>query len=255
MELSPRTSIFGSYEFLVRRLHSLLGLAPVGAYMVVHLLTNGSILDGSATFQARVDQIQGLGATTLFFVEWTFIFSPILLHGLIGMIIVARGERNLQHYPYAGNLRYTLQRLTGVVAFVFILWHVFHMHGWFRLEWWHDHVARPLGGGQFEPALAAVSAAAAIRSSPIMLAFYVVGVLACVYHLANGLWTMGITWGVWTAPFAQRWANVPCALAGLVLAIVSLGALYGFDRIPLPGRPAAQHVVSTPTHLQSAFRK
>ena len=24
---------------------------------------------------------------------------------------------------------------------------------------------------------------------------YAIGVLASVYHLANGLWTMGITWG------------------------------------------------------------
>lgn len=244
MDLSPRTSLFGSYEFLVRRLHSMLGLVPVGAYMVVHLLTNGSILDGPATFQARVDQIQGLGATTLFFVEWAFIFTPILLHGMVGMVIVARGERNLLYYPYGGNIRYTLQRLTGVVALIFILWHVFHMHGWLRLDWWHTHIAQPLGGGQFNPAQAAVSAAAAIRSSPLMQAFYVVGVLACVYHLANGLWTMGITWGVWSAPRAQRWANVPCAAAGIVLAIVSMGALYGFARIPLPQAAVANQVPS-----------
>jgi succinate dehydrogenase / fumarate reductase cytochrome b subunit len=249
VDLSPRTSIFGRYEFVVRRIHSLLGLVPVGAYMVVHLFTNGSILDGAPTFQARVDQIQGLGATTLFFVEWTFIFIPVLLHGLIGMVIVARGERNVQYYPYAGNLRYTLQRLTGVIAFIFILWHVFHMHGWLRLEWWHQYIARPLGGGQFDPTAAAVSAAAAIRSSPIMQAFYVVGVLACVYHLANGLWTMGITWGVWTAPLAQRWANLPCALVGLVLTIVSLGALYGFNRVPLPTPSASAQTAIAPAHV------
>jgi len=65
-----------------------------------------------------------------------------------------------------------------------------------------------------------------------MQAVYVVGVLACVYHLANGLWTFGITWGVWTAPRAQRWANVPCLLLGVFLAIVGMGALYGFHRVP-----------------------
>lgn len=254
MDLSPRTSIFGRHEFIVRRIHSLLGLVPVGAYMVVHLFTNGAILDGPAMFQARVDQIHGLGATTLLFLEWTFIFTPILLHGLVGMVIVARGERNVQYYPYAGNLRYTLQRLTGVVAFIFILWHVFHMHGWLRFEWWHQQVAQPLGGGQFDPTAAAVTAAAAIRSSPFMQAFYVVGVLACVYHLANGLWTMGITWGLWTAPFAQRWANLPCALVGLVLTIVSLGALYGFGRIPLPTAPTAPQAATLSSHSQPAPR-
>ena len=34
--------------------------------------------------------------------------------------------------------------------------------------------------------------------------------LSCVFHLANGLWTMGITWGVWTSPAAQRRALWAC---------------------------------------------
>ena len=45
--------------------------------------------------------------------------------------------------PYGGNVRYTLQRWTGVIAFVFILWHVFHMHGWIRADWWIEGVASP----------------------------------------------------------------------------------------------------------------
>jgi len=56
---------------------------------------------------------------------------------------------------------------------------------------------------------------------------YAVGVLACVFHLANGLWTMGITWGVWTSPRAQAWALKLCAVIGLGLAAVSMSALYG----------------------------
>ena len=162
---SLQTSVFGPYEFVVRRLHSLVGLIPIGAYMVIHLVTNASLLDGAKTFQGRVDQINSLGPTTLTLVEWTFIFLPILFHGIVGLIIVLRGERNVAWYPYVGNFRYTLQRWTGVIAFVFILYHVFHMHGWFRAEWWHDYVARPLGGAKFNPQDAAATAAAAIQSS------------------------------------------------------------------------------------------
>ena len=57
---------------------------------------------------------------------------------------------------------------------------------------------------------------------------YAVGIMSIVYHLANGLWTMGITWGVWTTPHAQRWANIPCALFGIALMIIGLGAFFGF---------------------------
>ena len=46
------SSFFGRHQFLIYRLFSLAGLIPVGAYIVVHLLTNASILNGPATYQA-----------------------------------------------------------------------------------------------------------------------------------------------------------------------------------------------------------
>ena len=227
-------SIFGRHEFVIRRLHSLIGLIPIGAYLFVHLATNVSILDGPATFQMRVDQIHSMGPITLLWVEWLFIFLPILLHGLIGLVIVARGKRNILYYPYAGNFRYTLQRWTGAVAFAFILWHVFHTRGWFVSPWWQANVTRPLGGGTFDAMRAAATAASAIQASNVVAIAYAVGVVVCVYHLANGLWTMGITWGVWTSPNAQRWATVLCTFVGLGLAAMGLAALAGMLTTTIP---------------------
>ena len=53
------------------------------------------------------------------------------------------------------------------------------------------------------------------------------GYFACVYHLANGVWTMGITWGVWVSPQAQANASRVCAVAGVLLLVVGLSALGG----------------------------
>jgi succinate dehydrogenase / fumarate reductase cytochrome b subunit len=217
----------GRYEFVLRRLHSLTGLMPIGGYLAFHLLTNASIVDGVEVYQRRADQIHELGVTTVvLLLEWPIIFLPILFHGLLGLVIVSRGKRNVADYPYVGNIRYTLQRWTGVIAFAFILWHVFHMHGWFKSAWWMDHVVRPLGGGRFDPRNA-YTAPEAIQQSIAVQVMFLVGVLASVYHFANGLWTMGITWGLWTSPRAQRWANVPCAAIGVFLAIVGVAALFG----------------------------
>lgn len=224
-------NVFGRHEFVVRRLHSLLGLMPVGAFLGIHLATNASILDGPTTFQQRVDQIHSIGSVTLFFVEWCFIFLPILFHGLVGLVIVARGKRNLRYYPYRENLRYTLQRWTGVVAFAFILWHVFHTRGWLPGEWWRNHVTLAWGGGTFDATNAAASMAASLQNSVAVLVAYGIGVLANVYHLSNGVWSAGITWGVWTSPRAQRWATVPCAMLGLALAVMGFGALAGFQTL------------------------
>ena len=248
MSVSDPASIFGQNEFLVRRLHSLTGLMPIGGYLVFHLATNGAIIDGAETFQHRADQIHQLGTTTILFLEWTLIFLPILFHGLVGMLIVTRGKRNVANYEYRENWRYTLQRASGVVAFVFIIWHVWHLHGWFRWDWWIENVARPLGGAQFDAYHASETATAAIRASWWVATFYAVGVIASVYHLANGLWTMGITWGVWTSPEAQRRANLPCAAFGVGLMFIGLGALYAMLTVevgPPPEKDSPAAAVAT----------
>jgi succinate dehydrogenase / fumarate reductase cytochrome b subunit len=211
-----RPSFLARNSFLLRRLHSLSGLVPVGAYMVVHLLTNASVLNGTASFQQNVDRIHSLGRA-LPVVEWVFIFIPLIFHAGYGFVRIYDSQANAAEYPYPKNIRYTLQRITGMVAFVYILFHVAQLHH--------------LGFGQFNPEQATSSAAAAIGGRFWMQAIYVVGVLACVYHLANGIWTSGITWGIWTSPAAQRRADYVCWGIGFLVAVIGLSALVGFGRV------------------------
>lgn len=198
--------------------------------MCVHLLTNASVLDSPATFQNAVFSIHKLGAL-LPIVEWGFIFLPILFHAILGVVIIRGGLPNSGSYRYGSNIRYTLQRATGMIAFLFILWHVFHMHGWFHSEWWMKNIAKPLGGGEFHPYNAASSAGAAMQTSIVIPILYAIGVLSCVFHLANGIWTMGITWGVWVTPKAQKWALSVCGVFGIGLAFVGMSALWGFGQV------------------------
>ena len=225
------TSWLIRHEFLLRRLHSLSGLIPVGAYMVIHLMTNASVLDSPATFQQNVYRIHSLGKF-LPFVEWGFIFLPLIFHAVFGVVIVRSGMLNYGNYPTSENARYTLQRISGMIAFLFIFWHVFHMHGWFHNKFWVEAVAEPLHGAQFRPYNAASSLFLAMKSN-LVTALYTVGILACVFHLANGIWTMGITWGVWVSPAAQRRANWVCVVFGIGLGIVGLSALGGAKDIEL----------------------
>lgn len=215
-------------EFLIRRLHSLTGLIPVGAYLVVHLLTNASILDGARTFQRAVFLIHSMNSA-LWVVEWVFIFLPLIFHAIIGFWIIAGGVPNTGSYPYKTNFGYTLQRATGMIAAVFILWHVFQMHGWFHNSFWLDNVATPLGGHVFRPYNAASTLGMVMQGTGAILyiILYAIGVLSCVYHLAYGIWTMGITWGVWITPTAQTNAGRVCTAFGIGLAVVGLSAIYG----------------------------
>ncbi len=212
-------SFLGRHQFLLYRLFSLAGLIPVGAFVMVHLLTNASVLGGAAAFQSRVDLIHSLGPL-LPAIEWLFIFLPMLFHAIMGFVIITTGMPNVGSYSYMGNVRYTLQRASGMIAFVFILWHITQLH-------W---MGAPLGGGQFDPHHAASSAAVALKPVAITL-MYAIGVIATVYHFANGLWSLGITWGLWTSPAAMQRANWLSLAVGLGLGAAGLGALGGMRSI------------------------
>jgi succinate dehydrogenase / fumarate reductase cytochrome b subunit len=213
------------HQFVIYRLFSLSGLIPVGAYLVVHLLTNASVVNGTVSFQENVDRIHSLGVALLP-VEIIFIFIPILFHAAVGWLIISGSLPNASAYPYASNLRYTMQRVTGIIAFVFILFHVIQLH----------HLAgapfKEIGGAQFEPEHATSTAAAAIQPLWITV-LYIIGMLSTVYHFANGLWTQGITWGLWTSAAAQRRASWVSVIVGIVLAAVGLGAIGGFNRVDI----------------------
>lgn len=226
------SALFSKHEFLIRRLHSLAGLIPVGAYMCVHLATNASILNGPETFQNNVYTIHSLG-NLLPLVEWAFIFLPIIFHAVIGVWIIMGGSTNTAQYRYGSNWRYVMQRITGMIAFLFIFWHVFHLHGWFHSPWWLANVAEPLGGANFR----AYNASSTLREAMtgfVVPTLYAIGVLSCVFHLANGIWTMGITWGAWTTPAAQDRALKVCSGLGVVLAIVGMSALWGAKNVGKP---------------------
>jgi succinate dehydrogenase / fumarate reductase cytochrome b subunit len=217
----PSPTFLSRHQFVIYRLFSLSGLIPVGAFLVVHLLTNASVLAGPGSFQSRVDLIHSLGPL-LVPIEWAFIFLPMLFHATVGFIIIANGMPNVGSYPYVSNVRYTLQRATGMIAFAFIVWHVLQLH-------W---LGTPFGGGKFDPHHASSSAAAALQ--PMIVAIlYAIGILSTVFHFANGLWTLGITWGLWTSPAAMRRASWISVAVGVLLGGAGLGALAGMRSVDI----------------------
>ena len=105
---------------------------------------------------------------------------------------------------------------------MYLFFHILHLHGWFHAEVWLS-VIQPLGLGSFRPYNAASTLVAAMNGW-IWPTFYLIGVLCCVYHLANGLWTAGITWGLWISPSAQERASKICTAVGILLAVVAVSA-------------------------------
>ncbi len=219
------------WQFILYRLFSLSGLIPIGAYLCVHLLTNATVMAGPAMFQKNVNTIHSLGAF-LPIVEWAFIFGPMIFHMLVGMLIISGAVVNVGSYPTGSNIRYTLQRATGVIAFFFIVWHILHLH----------HYGHAVGLGYFKPENAGSSAAAALSPLSQKL-IYIVGITAATFHFANGLWTFGITWGVWTSRGGMRRAGYLCTAIGIGLFSFGMIALVGLERLDIPKAEAIENKI------------
>lgn len=216
--------IGGRYHFLLRRLHSLTGLVPIGVFLCEHLFTNSQILMGNEHFVHDVQFIRGLPA--IYFMELFGIWLPLAFHGVLGCLYVFVGAKsNMTSYPYMSNVRYLLQRVTGIIALLFIALHLVTVQWGIAIGSWYTPFAKEV------PEDMVVSMAYAIQFSWWTEAMYFIGVVCAVYHFANGLWTMAITWGLTVTVGAQkRWAVV-CLLVGLGLGAAGIGAGVKFSMI------------------------
>jgi len=222
------SGIGGRHHFLLRRLHSLAGIIPVGVFVIFHLFTNFQMVRSGA-FQHEVNFIHSMPA--LLFME-ILIWVAIGFHAALGIVYTVVGAKpNASTYPYWDNWRYTLQRATGIIALVFIFLHVATLRWRWDVFGWFDpfYVSglAPIDGSATEIPLAHASTAAALQTSWLVVLLYVVGAMSVVFHWSNGLWTAAITWGLTISETAQkRWAWI-CGGLFVVLTIFFAGAIYG----------------------------
>ena len=227
------------HDFLLRRLHSLSGLLPIGVFLIAHLTTNSTILWGAANLRAGDNSFQRRVATFqeevsflnsmpgLLLIEVTLWLS-ILFHAVLGVYYIRTGRGNAAHYPYRDNWRYSLQRLTGYFSILFIFYHIATLRwGWSFLvpggaQWSHHYASSTLAQALQGSADGYTAAGLAISI------FYFVGVSCVVFHFANGLWTAAITWGLTVSqPAQKRWGYV-CTGLGLALMGMAWASVIGF---------------------------
>jgi succinate dehydrogenase / fumarate reductase cytochrome b subunit len=206
-------------SFVLRRLHSLSGIVPVGAFLFEHILISNATAIGANGPDAYAKQVSFLaGLPLVFFLELFGIWLPIAFHALYGFYIWYRGEGNVGEYPWTGNWMYTLQRWTGGIAFAYILWHTWTMR--FTGVDLHEHPMASFGKVQTE-----------VLQTPLFL-FYVVGLIAASWHFAYGIWLFSAKWGIVSGAKAQKRFLAVCLCFFLLLSGVGLASLASFRSHP-----------------------
>jgi succinate dehydrogenase / fumarate reductase cytochrome b subunit len=158
MTQAERPDIFP--HFFIRRLHSLSGILPIGAFLLEHMLSNFLITRGPAAYDRQIALLQSMPFVT--FMEITFIGLPILFHAGYGFYVILTGKRNLAWYPYPENWLYTLQRWTGVVTFIYVIQHV-----------WQTRIAKAIYGTEVS-----YTRMAELMHQPLNFWIYLVGLTA-----------------------------------------------------------------------------
>lgn len=199
----------GNREFLNRRLHSLLGVIPIGVFLMQHLVVNHFATGGAESFNKASDFMGNLPFKIV--LETVIIYLPILFHAIYGLYIAFTAKNNAGKYGYFRNWMFLLQRVSGVITLIFITWHV-----------WQTRVAAAFG------AHVNYDMMADILSSPFMLAFYLIGVISTIFHFANGLWSFLVSWGITVSPRSQVISTYFTIGVFVVLSIVGIRAIFAF---------------------------
>lgn len=241
--LASNRSLLDRNYFLLRRLHSLTGIVPIGVFLVAHLVTNSSAAWGAFALRGAGTELSTTQKGLYYFwkeVMWINTQIPHLLlieltlwlsiafHSIFGVYYALSGRSNTDRYAYQGNWRYKLQRISGYIGIFFIFYHVA------TLRWGWSFLVP--GGTKWSAEFAGSTLAACLQGSfdgftlggVLVTAFYFLGVTMLVFHFANGLWTAAITWGVTISASAQRRWGYACAGLGAALMLMAWTSILVF---------------------------
>lgn len=204
-------SVLAKNEFYWRRLHSLLGVIPVGLFLVFHLSLNFTATGGEETYNSATGVMDYIPGPLLLLIEWIVIYIPILFHGLYGIYIAFTTTPNNKRFSTFRNWMFLLQRLTGVFLVIFIAWHMFQ-----------TRIQKAFG------AEVSFEMMEKIVANPWMLGFYIVGILSATLHLSNGLWSFFVSWGITQSTHSQKVVTWITMAFFVILSIIGVSAILAF---------------------------
>jgi len=236
---SATTATASSHKaWVAKRIHSFVGIVPLGIYVILHLARNVSALAGPEAFDAAIRASWHKPINYL----WTalLVYLPLAYHSIYGIILTARAEKtNFFKYPNFENLRYVFQRLSALGMLGFLFAHIFLTRIQVSMGWLQSADVNP--DGQVTYSYFATHMTDWSKGTAIV---YGLGILATAYHLANGVTTFCISWGITTGKNAMKKADIFALLFGLLLLGLGYATIVGFFLYPFehfvtPGGPMA----------------
>lgn len=195
--------------FVRARLGSALAVLPLGVWTLIHLWNNLSAFQGPAAWEQSVTTyshpIAQLATSVV-------VLLPLVLHSVWGFGRLLTTRPNNVRYGFFANAKYALQRLSAVGVLAFLGAHI-----------WLAMLHPRLVEGHPEPF---TDIAHEMRTHTPTLVVYVLGTLGVAYHLANGLSTFAMGWGIVTSRRALAKMNAFSMVAFVVLLAMAWSVIY-----------------------------
>jgi succinate dehydrogenase / fumarate reductase cytochrome b subunit len=167
------------------------------------------------------------------------IFVPMLVQAGSGLYLLAKEgvQYSVKRCDRGGKFRFFLQRWSGLTVLVFLLPHIASMRGWGQSLMHHwsalrvvDSTAAGLPvGGAFAYTASAFHPWNIPVANSITILFQLVGILATVFHIANGTWSGAILWKLVQSDRGKTWMGYVSAAVGIALAAMGSLAWYVFS--------------------------
>ncbi|RYZ33545.1 MAG: succinate dehydrogenase [Myxococcaceae bacterium] len=210
---------------LKSRLGSFLAVVPLSIWVINHLWDNLAAFRGAAAWQESVTEYANPFAQAFTFI---IVMLPLLIHTAWGMVRMFSFKPNNLQYNYYGNLKYLVQRVAGLGVLAFLGAHI-----------WLAFLQPRLMEGHAEPFM---DIAREMHYHGPTLMVYLLGTLGTAYHLANGLQTFGMGWGILASDRSMRRFEPISILIFLILLAMSWGAIYALYTAGAAYGPAGMDV-------------
>jgi succinate dehydrogenase / fumarate reductase, cytochrome b subunit len=196
------TATAAQASFYRSRLGSLLAIMPLAVWTVAHLWSNLSAFQGASAWQSAVTEH---AHPLAHLITSILVLLPLAIHTVWGLTRIFSARANVQRYTFFANLKYILQRLSAIGLVLFLGAHI-----------WLAMLHPRLIEGHAE---AFADIAHEMHHHGPTIVVYLLGTLGVSYHLANGVSTFAMGWGL----VASRRALKKLEFASYALFVAFLG--------------------------------
>ncbi len=199
---------------MLRRLFSLTGVVPLGAFLVVHVVVNARAVRGGQAFAQSADALARIPALPV--IELLFVLLPLVLHAAFGLWLVASRQPLTEPSPYPPAVAAAM-RVTGLVALAFLAMHLPELR--FR------GLLRSPTGGELATRLAE-DLSSTWHGLPWRGAAYLIGSACVMFHFGAGFWGYFARTRRGAADVrARRWAGLGVVMVGTAMWLLLVDAV------------------------------